>query len=87
MSGRNLSSHDNNYCFVIVGLQRSMTVHDPPTLPTGKRLLGRPRHRCEINIRMLLKEISFNTWNLVYSSRDKDYWRALVNTALNLGVS
>ena len=28
--------------------------------PTGKRPLGRPRRRCEDNIRMYLKEIGVN---------------------------
>ena len=31
--------------------------------PTGKRPLGRTRHRCENNIRMDLKEIGINTSN------------------------
>ena len=54
--------------------------------PTGKRPLGRPRHRRENNIRMDLKEIGINTRNLVDSAQDRDYWRALVNAALNLRV-
>ena len=54
--------------------------------PTGKRPLGRPRRRCEDNIRMDLKEIGINTRNWVGSTQDSDYWRALVNTALNLRV-
>ena len=52
--------------------------------PTGKRLLGRPR---EDNIRMDLKEICINTRNWVDSAQDRDYWRTLVNAALNLRVS
>ena len=32
--------------------------------PTGKRHLGRPRCSWEDNIRMTLKEIGINTWNL-----------------------
>ena len=40
--------------------------------PTGKRLLGRPRHRWEDNIRMDLKEIGINAGNLVDSARDRD---------------
>ena len=56
--------------------------------PTGKRQLGRPRRRWEDNIRMGFKEIQLgiNTWNCVDSSQDWDYWRALVNSALNLQV-
>ena len=52
--------------------------------PTVKRSLGRPRQKWEENIRMDLKEIGINTRNLVDSVRDRDYWRALVNMALNL---
>ena len=54
---------------------------------TRKRPLGRPRRRWEDNIRMDLKEIGINTRNWVGSARDRDYWRALVNAALNLRVS
>ena len=35
---------------------------------------------------MDLKEIDINTRNWVDSAQDKDYWRALVNAALNLWV-
>ena len=48
--------------------------------PTGKRLLGWPRHRMD-NIRMDLKELGINTRNCVDSAQDMDYWRALVNAA------
>ena len=40
--------------------------------PTGKRPLGRPRHRWEDNIRMNLKEIGINTWYRVDSAQDRD---------------
>ena len=55
--------------------------------PTGKRPLGRPRRRCEDNIRMDLEEIGINAGNWVDSAQDRNYWRALVNAALNLWVS
>ena len=54
--------------------------------PTGKRLLGRPRRRWEDNIRMDLEEIGINARNWVDSAQDRNYWRALVNAALNLRV-
>ena len=54
--------------------------------PTGKRPLGRPRRRWEDNIRMDLEEVGINAGNLVDSARDRNYWRALVNAALNLRV-
>ena len=53
---------------------------------TGKRPLGRPRRRWEDNIRMDLEEIGINAGNWVDSAQDRDYWRALMNVALNLGV-
>ena len=54
--------------------------------PTGKRPLGRPRSRWEDNIRMNLEEIGISVDNWVDSAQDRDYWRALVNAALNLRV-
>jgi len=54
---------------------------------TGKRPLGRPRRRWEDNIRMDLEEIGVNAGNWVYLAQNRDYWRALVNAALNLRVS
>ena len=47
--------------------------------PIGKRPLGRPRRRCE-------EEIGINAGNWVDSAQDRNYWRALVNAALNLRV-
>ena len=55
--------------------------------PAGKRPLRRPRRRWEDNIRMDLKEMGINTRNWVDSAQDRDYWRALVNAALNLRFS
>ena len=49
--------------------------------PTGKRRLGRPRRRWED-----LEEIGVNAGNWVDSAQDRDYWKALVNAALNLRV-
>ena len=54
--------------------------------PTGRRPLGRPRRRWEDNIRMELEEIGINADNLVDWALDRNYWRALVNAALNLRV-
>ena len=53
---------------------------------TGKRPLGRPRRRWEDNIRMDLEEIGINAGNWVDLTQDRNYWRALVNAALNLRV-
>ena len=54
--------------------------------PTGKRPLGRPRRRWEDNIRMDLEEIGIYVGNWVDSAQYRNYWRALVNAALNLRV-
>ena len=45
------------------------------------------RHRrWEDNIRMDLEEIGINAGNSVDLAQNRDYWRALVNAALNLRV-
>ena len=54
--------------------------------PAGKIPLGRPRRRWEDNIRMDLEGIGINAGNWVNSAQDRNYWRALVNAALNLRV-
>jgi hypothetical protein len=54
--------------------------------PAGKRPLGRPRRRCEGNIRMKFQEKGNNTRNWVDSAQDRDYFRVLVNAAFNLWV-
>ena len=53
---------------------------------TGKRPQGRPRRRWEDNIGMDHEEIGINAGNWIDSAQDMDYWRALVNAALNLRV-
>ena len=53
---------------------------------TVKRPLGRPRRRRKDNIRKDLEEIGINAGNWVDSAQDRDYWKALVNAALNLRV-
>ena len=56
------------------------------TCNTGMRPLGRPSRRWEDNIRIDLKEICINMRNWVDSAQERDYWRALVNAALNFQV-
>ena len=53
---------------------------------TEKRSRGRPRHRWDDRIRMELKEIDVNTKNWINLTQNRDYWRALVNAALNFQV-
>ena len=42
-------------------------------IPAGKKPLGRPRHRCEDDIRIDLKEIGISMRNWVDSAQDRDY--------------
>ena len=55
--------------------------------PTGDSYLERPRCRWNDNIRKDLKVIGMHTRNWVDSAPYRDYWRALVNSALKLRVS
>ena len=54
--------------------------------PTGNKPLGRSRRRWEDNIRIALEEIGINAGKWVQSAQERDYWRALVNAALNLRI-
>jgi hypothetical protein len=49
-------------------------------------ILCRPRRRWEDNIRMDLREIGFGDVDWIYLAQDRDGWRALVNTVMNLRV-
>jgi hypothetical protein len=50
--------------------------------PEGKRPLGRPRR----NIRMDLGEVGWGDVDWIGLAQDRNRWRALVNSALNLRV-
>jgi hypothetical protein len=52
--------------------------------PEGKRPLGRPRRRWVGNSKMDLREIRCMDW--IDPAQDRDQWRALVNTEINLRV-
>ena len=55
--------------------------------PEGKRPLGRPRRRWEDNIKMDLQEVGRGFVGTGWSmAEDRDRWRALVSTVMNLGV-
>jgi hypothetical protein len=53
----------------------------------GKRSLGRPKHRWEDNINMDLQEVGCGGVDWIEVAQDRDRWRALVNTVMNLQVS
>ena len=54
--------------------------------PETKRPLGRPRHRWEDNIKMDLKEVGRGCGDWMELAQDRDRWRALVSTVMNLRV-
>jgi hypothetical protein len=51
-----------------------------------KETLGRPRRRWVDNIKMDLGEIGWDGRDWIELSQDRDQWRALVNTVMNLRV-
>jgi hypothetical protein len=54
--------------------------------PEGKRPLGRARCRWVNNIKMNLREIRWGGMDWTHLARDRDQWRALVNTVMNFRV-
>jgi hypothetical protein len=52
--------------------------------PEGKNPLGRPRRRWMDNIKMDLREIGWDGRDWIKLAQDRDQWRALVNTVMNL---
>jgi hypothetical protein len=54
--------------------------------PEGKRPLGRPRRRWVNNNRMGLGEVGWGDVDWIGLAQDRNRWRALVNSVLNLRV-
>jgi hypothetical protein len=54
--------------------------------PERKRPLGSPRHRWVDNIRMDLGEVGWDDVDWIGLAKDRNRWRALVNSVLNLRV-
>jgi hypothetical protein len=54
--------------------------------PKGKRLLGRPRRRWEIGIKMDLEETGWKGVEWIYLGQERDWWRAVVNAVKNFWV-
>jgi hypothetical protein len=54
--------------------------------PERKRPLRRPRCRSVDNIKMDLREIGWDGMDWIELAQDRDQWRALVNTVMNLRV-
>jgi hypothetical protein len=54
--------------------------------PEGKRPPGRPRRRWVDNIRMDLEELGWGDVDWIGLVQDRNRWRVLVNSVLNLRV-
>jgi hypothetical protein len=54
--------------------------------PEGKGPLGRPRSRWADNIRMDLGEVEWGDVDWIGLAQDRNRWRALMNSVLNLRV-
>ena len=54
--------------------------------PEGKKPLGRPRRRCEDNIKMDLEEVGRGCGDWMELTQDRDSWRTLVSTVMDFRV-
>jgi hypothetical protein len=54
--------------------------------PAGNRSLGRSRRRWVDNVKIDLREIGWGGMDWIDLAQNRDRWRALVNTAVNLRV-
>jgi hypothetical protein len=54
--------------------------------PEGTRPLRRPRHRGVDNNKMDLREIGWDGMDWIDLTQDREQWKALVNTVMNLRV-
>ena len=64
-------------CIIFEGTQTEIEIVILRHKPTGRRLLGRPRHKYEGSIKIYSKETSDNTRNYIDSAQDRSYWREL----------
>jgi hypothetical protein len=55
-------------------------------MPKGKRPLGRTRRMWVNNIKMDLREIGWDGMDWIDVAQNRDQWRALLNTVMNLRV-
>jgi hypothetical protein len=55
-------------------------------IESRKSRLGRPRRRWVDNIKMDLREIGWDGMDWIDLPQDRDQWRALMNTVMNLRV-
>jgi hypothetical protein len=54
--------------------------------PEGRRPLERPRRRWEDNIKMVLRGVGWGGVDWIDLAQDRDRWRGLVYTVMNIRV-
>ena len=54
--------------------------------PEGKRPLGRPRRRWDVNIKMDLQEVGCGDMDWIELAQDRDRGMAFLNAVMNLRV-
>jgi hypothetical protein len=54
--------------------------------PEGKRPLRKPKRKWVDNIKMYLREIDCGGMDWIDVTQDRDQWKVLVNTVMNLRV-
>ena len=54
--------------------------------PEGKKPLGRPRRRCEDNVKMDLREVGCDPGGWIALAEDRDQWWAYVRAVMNFRV-
>ena len=47
---------------------------------------GRPRHRCEADMKMDFQEVGWGGMDWIALAENKDRWRAVVNVVMNFHV-
>jgi hypothetical protein len=54
--------------------------------PDGRRAFGRPKRRWEDDNRTYVRETGFEGVDWIHVVQDRVYWRALVDTVINVWV-
>jgi hypothetical protein len=80
----------NHRNFLLLPINRGGSYYNNVTvtrMPEIRRPLGRPRRRWVDNIKMDLGEVGWGDVDWIGLAKDRNRWRAVVNSVLNLRVS